>query len=175
MKKRKYLIPFFILAFVPFVSSCGGGSGGGEVTTEIAGLYLSPAGQPLNVGDTFTVEVTLDTDDKPVTAVSAYITFPSDLLEVDLIDITDSDFSVEAENNIEGNIIKITRGEATPGVNYINALIATIDFIAKAPGTARVSFQLNGSGAGPSRVIKDDGTGTDILTTVMGETYTIQP
>lgn len=100
-KQRKYLLSIFVIIFVYFVYSCsggggsGGGSGDGEETTEIAAFYISSVGQPLKIGDTFTAEVTLDTDDIAVTAVSAYITFPSDILEVDLIDINDSDFSVE--------------------------------------------------------------------------------
>ena len=179
MKIEKFILPVMVLGFVCFLASCGGGSGGGsgsgEETTEIARLHLSSVGQSLNVGDVFTVKLSLDTDDNPVTAVSAYIIFPSDLLEVNLIDITDSDFNVEAENDVEGNIIKITRGEATPGVNSINATIAKIGFIARAPGKAHISFQLSSPSAGPSRVIKDDRIGTDILSSAIGETYTIRP
>jgi hypothetical protein len=175
MKIKKFILPVMVLGFVCFLASCGGGSGGGEETTEMASLHLSSVGQPLTVGDAFTVKLSLDTDDNPVTAVSAYIIFPSDLLEVDLIDTTDSHFSVEAENEAEGNVIKVTRGEVTPGVNSINATIAKIGFIARAPGKAHVSFQLSSPSAGPSRVIKDDRIGTDILTTAIGETYTVRP
>jgi hypothetical protein len=179
MKIERFLLPVMVLVFVCFLTSCGGGSGSGsggeEETAEMASLHLSSVGQPLNLGDAFTVKLSLDTDDNSVTAVSAYIIFPSDLLEVASIDTTDSNFSVEAENVAAGNVIKITRGEVTPGVNSINATIAKIAFIARAPGRAHVSFQLSSSRAGPSRVIKDDRIGTDILTTAIGETYTIQP
>jgi hypothetical protein len=50
---------------------------------------------------------------------------PSDLLEVDLIDTTDSNFSVEAENEARKRH-QDHRGEVTPGVNSINATIAKI-------------------------------------------------
>ena len=174
MKKQIFVMTIFVFALFSLLFSCGGG-GGGENAGSNAGIYLLPAVQSVNVGDTFSIDVTLDTNNQPVTAVSAYIIFPLDLLMVESIDVTDSDFGVEAENTVQDNVINITRGQQTPGVNDPSSLIATIDFTPLSQGTAKVLVQLISPGAGPSRAIKDNGLGTDILTTVAEGIYTIQP
>ncbi len=180
---RKYVFLVLILALFSLNLSCGGGEDGelvltgGGTTSGAPGatLFLSPEDEWGNIGDTFSVDVRLDTGDRPVTAVSAYLSFPADLLEVDSIDTTYSDFGIEAENIVAGNVIKITRGEPTPGIYDLGALVATIDFTAKAQGTPQLYFQLSSGGGATSRVIQDDGLGTDILTTVIGGSYTIEP
>jgi len=194
LKEEKCFLGVLAFSFLFLLFSCGGGgggTGGGDGTqvgptagqpseppsgpTSEVTLSVSPESQSVNLGNTFTVEVGLNTQNQPVTAVSAYIVFPTELLEIDSIITTNSSFTIQADNIVENNVIKITRGEPTPGVNSSSALMATIYFVAKAQGTAQVVFLLPSAGAGPSRVIKNDGLGTDILATVIGGIYVIKP
>jgi hypothetical protein len=194
LKEEKCVFAILAFSFLFLLISCGGGGGGtgGEggtqagptpgqpseppsgPTSEVT-LSLSPESQSVNLANTFPVEVRLNTQNQPVTAASAYITFPTDLLEINSVNTTNPNFSIQAENIIENNLIKITSGEPNPGVNSSNALMATIYFRARAQGAAQVVFLLPNAGAGPSRVIKNDGLGTDILARVIGGNYIINP
>ena len=195
MKKRNFVLTIFVLVLFSLSLSCGGSGGGsggdsgggnggangggggngGGIDDENAELFLLPANQTVNIGERFWIDVTLDTNDQAVTAVAAYITFPPNLLKVDSINTADSDLGVEAENTVQDNLIKIARGKQTPGINSPSVLVATINFTAVAQGTAEILYQLNGPGEGPSRVIEDNGLGTDILTKATGGNYTIDP
>src|SRR3989344_3155317 len=138
-----------------------------------ATLSLTPASQTLNLNDNFAVEIRLNTSGNAVSAVSAYLNFDTTRLQYVSTDYTGSAFDIQAEEVISGNSIKITRGKLPPGVSSTNALVAKVNFKAIASGTAAVSFQFNGAGQGPSRVIKNDGLGTDILGSVAGGSYTV--
>jgi hypothetical protein len=151
---------------------------GGDQPTDITNyvtLSVTPQYQSLNVGDIFPAEIRLNTQAYAVAAVAANILFPGEILEVTSIDTNNSSFSLQVENLAQDNLLRITRGEVSPGVKSANALVAQVFFRARAPGTAQVSFELNSPGAGPSRVIAADGFGTDILQVVLGASYKIMP
>jgi hypothetical protein len=181
-RRATYFIFFLGLAFL-LLSSCGG-SGGGDgtqvsvdtnqpVETETrASLFLLSEAQSVRVGNILTAAIILDTKNKAVTAVSAYIIFPSDLLEVASINREESNFSMGVEAIAEDDLIRITIGEPSPGVNSSDAIVAEIAFIAKEPGIACLEFFLDDPSEGPSRVISADGFGTDILDIVTGGCYT---
>ncbi len=141
------------------------------LTGKSALLLLTPSSKTVNVGDTFPVEIRLNTNSQ-VVAVSAYLNFDTTKLEAVSIDSTNSVFSVKAEEKILGDQIMIGRGQQTPGVTS-NVLVAKVNFRAKVSGTANVNFVLTSLGQGPSRVILDDGLGTDILTSVTNGVYAI--
>src|SRR3989338_3809449 len=138
-----------------------------------ATLSLTPASQTLNLNDNFAVEIRLNTSGNAVSAVSAYLNFDTSRLQFVSADYTGSAFDIQAEEVISGNSIKITRGKLPPGVSSSNALVAKVNFKAIASGTANVSFALTSPGQGPSRVIKNDGLGTDILGSILGGNYTV--
>ncbi|MDD2823345.1 MAG: cohesin domain-containing protein [Candidatus Daviesbacteria bacterium] len=107
-------------------------------------LYLSPADGNISIGKTYTVQVKLKAGNDKVNAVSAFLKYPSDKLEVSWIKYDSSAFSIEAESEYGNGIIKISRGNFS-GVGG-NANIATIGFIGKSLGQAAVSF-VDGSAA----------------------------
>jgi hypothetical protein len=129
-----------------------------------ADLLLKAENLSVSRGNSFDVEVSLDTKDKPVVALSAYVLFDADKLEFVSIDSSASGFSIKVEEEQAGaGMIKITRGEPAPGVIGPDIKIVKINFKAKAAGEAGIGFSLIGAGEGPTRVILDDGKGTDIL------------
>jgi hypothetical protein len=115
----------------------------------------------------------MNTGGSNVTAVSAYLTFDSSRLQVVNLDNSGSALSIEAENTVSGNQIRITRGQAAPGVSGSSVQVSRINFRAVSGGTANVSFTLNGVGQGPSRIVAAGNEGADILRSVVDASYSI--
>lgn len=136
-----------------------------------ASMSLSPASGSYVVNSEFVVDVRVNTGGQKVTAVGAYLVYDSTRLEVVSIDSSTSAFSVQAEQVTNGNQIKISRGQQTPGVNSSNALVAKVKFKVKFAGTASIVINKNSSGPGESRVVLDDGQGTNILSSVTSGVY----
>jgi hypothetical protein len=137
-------------------------------------LYPYAADYAIPAGQNFTFEILANTAGSAVTAVSAYLNFDATKLEVVGIDTNGSVFSLEAENNYDNaaGTVKLTRGQAAPGTNGQNALVARINFRGKAKGTGSVNFQLNSVGAGPSRLVISNGS--DILKAVINSAFIIE-
>lgn len=107
-------------------------------------LYLSPSGGNISPGKVFSVQVKLQAGNDKVNAISAFLNYPSDKLDVAWIKYDTSAFIIEAESEYGNGVIKISRGNFS-GVGG-NANIATIGFIGKSSGQALVSF-IEGSAA----------------------------
>jgi len=118
-----------------------------------ATLYLLPQSQTVYQGDSFIVELRINTEDEEINAVEIGLTFPVDLLEV-------VDFS-------KGNSIltlwlaepKIQKGEiiflgGIPGGFNGEGLLAKITFLGKEIGKSEISFKEI------SQVLLNDGLGT---------------
>ena len=73
-----------------------------------ATLYLAPATQTVNNGDTFLVAVRVNVfgDDK-TNAVQAVLSYPADKLDVLGLDYTGSAFGIQAESTYGGGSIKM--------------------------------------------------------------------
>jgi hypothetical protein len=117
-----------------------------------ATLYLSPETRDLKPGDKFTVDVLLDTGDQiwGAAAVSAFLSFDNNLLELLSIDASSSDFNKEIKMNEENGLVEISRINFTPNsldvkpVKGKKLVLAKLNFQAKKPGEAKVSFLLSG-------------------------------
>jgi len=127
-----------------------------------ATLFLSPANGSYSVGQTFSVSVYVSSVDQAMNAVSANISFPSNLLQVVSLSKTNSivtnwvqepSFSnTSGTINLEGIVLN-------PGYQGNSGRIITITFKAKSAGTAEVVFT-------SSSVLANDGLGTNILTNI---------
>ncbi len=126
-------------------------------------LYTTPFSQTFEKDTTQTIEVRLDTQGQDVNALSSYITYPTDVLEVSSINST-ATFDIAAEETVDGNTIKISRGVITP-VNG-DVLVATITFKAKDIGTGSLEF--TSDSAVPNAV-----DNTDTLTSTNGSPVNI--
>jgi hypothetical protein len=138
-----------------------------------ATLSFDPFFYSASVGESFVVNLIIDTGGSSVVAMSGYITFDDSVLEVADIDTSKSVFSIEAEKVAYPGEIRISRGKITPGFNGVGP-VASIVFTPKVRGTGGlIEFNWNGINQGPSRVIVDDSNGTDILTNAFGATFEI--
>jgi len=138
------------------------------IKAEEASLFLSPGSESFIVGDSFSVELGVDTAGLPINAAQTTIYFPPDIVEVLSISKDNSIFSLwpktPAFSNSAGEISFIG-GLPHPGFNGKGNVI-TINFKAKKEGEALFSFD-------ESKVLADDGKGTNILVFIKGAKYFI--
>jgi len=106
-------------------------------------LYLSPGSTNIPQGSVVSVAVGLNTKGESINGVSAYLSYPSNNLEVAWISYGSS-FPIAAEGTYGGGGIRISRGNISGVVGSVN--VATIGFRGKTRGVAKVSF-IGGSGA----------------------------
>lgn len=138
----KNLLTFLIFIFSFLVLSFGEGLI--FVPSSFAStLYLSPQSANIPAGGTISVQVRLNTQGESINGVSAYLSYPSDKLDVASIGYGGS-FSIAAEGAYGGGGIRISRGSISGVVGDVN--IATVSFRGKSQGVATVSF-IGGSAA----------------------------
>ncbi|MCL5784456.1 MAG: hypothetical protein M1142_03840 [Patescibacteria group bacterium] len=106
-------------------------------------LYLSPGSGNIPVGGVVSFQVRLNTGGEGVNAVSAFLSYPADKLDVAWVSPSGT-FGIEAERSFGGGIIKISRGNLSPVSG--NVSVATIGFRGKTEGSATVAF-IGGSSA----------------------------
>lgn len=133
MKKRLILALIFTLAAILY-----------SKPALASTLYLSPGSGDVSQGGVKTVQVRLNGGGDTVNAVSAFLSYPQDKLEVAWINYTGSAFSIQAEDVYGGGVIKISRGSFSPVSGNIS--VASIGFRGKGLGSATVAF-IGGSAA----------------------------
>jgi parallel beta-helix repeat protein len=149
---------------------------GVPVTRTNAELFLSPATKTVKVGDSFSVDVLVNTDGQNVVVVSAYLNYDPTKLEVIGIDNSNSVFTMTIEKtaNPTTRMIKLALGKPTPGVNTASGNVATINFKAIAQASpAYVSFVTDSDLPYITCVCPADVKGTDILGSVKNGAYFI--
>ncbi|OGE75363.1 MAG: hypothetical protein A3K07_01215 [Candidatus Doudnabacteria bacterium RIFCSPHIGHO2_01_43_10] len=131
-----------------------------------ANLSLTPSSGSFVVGSTFDVSIYLDTKDQIVNTIELNVKFPPDKLQMvssstgkSIIGIWTS---LPKYNNQAGTIHLV--GGVPGGIRVSRGLIATFTFRAKSVGSAIVKFD-------SSRVLLNDGFGTEILTQNFNSLY----
>ena len=136
---------------------------------EGAVLYVEPTSGTVTVGETIEVSVYLDTKGHAINTIDAEIRFSPDKLQVVSPSIGRSIIGIwtapPSFNNTTGEL-RFQGGIPSPGINTSKGLISTITFRARSVGIANVSF------FGNSKVLLNDGFGTDILTDTRGGSFT---
>lgn len=115
-------------------------------------LYVSPGSAKAAKGGNISVQVRLNTAGEAVNAVSVYMSYPVDKLEVTGISFGSSAFGIQAENVYGGGGLKFSRGSINPVSGNVNT--GTITFRAKALGKASISF--SGGSAAPRAADSSD-------------------
>ncbi len=133
-----------------------------------ASLYLAPTSGTFTIGSTFSVSFYLNTGGQFVNAVETYLSYPPDKLQV-ISPTTGKSFiqvwlTQPTYSNIDGTL-KFQGAVPTPGINTEAGLISTITFRVKNLGTAAIKILDN------SRVLLNDGKGTDVLGQTTGGIY----
>ena len=112
------------------------------LSARSAMLYLIPQSQIVYQGDSFIVEVRIDTEGEEINALELGLTFPQNLLEA--IDFSKGNSILQLfaeEPKIQKGEISFTGG-IPKGFNG-NGLLAKITFLAREIGRARVNFKEN--------------------------------
>lgn len=135
-----------------------------------ASLYLSPSSGTFTVGSTFTVSLFVNTGGQSVNAIHAALAFPPNKLQLvspttgkSLIQVW---INAPSYSNMNGTI-DLQGAIPTPGVNTDAGLVSTFTFRVMDTGTALVSI------GSASKVLLNDGKGTDVLGQTSGGIYTL--
>lgn len=125
-----------------------------------ASLYVGPTSGTFTVGSTFTVSLYVNTGGNDVNALDAQLEYPTDKLQVvsptagkSIINIWVSQPSYDNR----GGKLRFQGAIPTPGINTNAGLISQVVFRVTSIGTAILRF------TDGSRVLLNDGRGTDIL------------
>ncbi len=139
------------------------------VKAESSSLYLFPSSGSFLVGSTFTVSIFLNTEGSEINVVWADLKFPPEILQI-TSPTTGSSFISEwiipPNYSNERGIISF-RGGVPGGIITSAGLVSSITFRAVSSGKARIEFSEE------SKVLLNDGKGTDILVDTRGGEYQI--
>lgn len=135
-----------------------------------ATLYLSPGQGAFSVGETFTVSIYVNTGGYFVNAVQADLIFRPDKLQVVSPSVGKSFIEIwvgqPRYSNIEGTL-SFQGAVPSPGINVSQGLISTVTFRVRSPGKAVLKF------ADTSKVLLNDGKGTNVLSQSSGGVYNL--
>lgn len=158
-KQNIFIVAAFLFLALPVVSFAEGAS-----------LYLSPNSGTFYVGSTFDVSVFVNTGGENINAVGVDLKFDPRKVQIANPTAGRSFISVwvaqPAYSNIEGTA-SFQGGVPSPGINTSSGLVSTITFRAVAPGETAIYF------TGSSRVLLNDGKGTNALTSTSRGVYSI--
>jgi len=142
-----------------------------SVAAAGASLKISPTAGVYEVGGLLDVSFVLDTGGEAVNAVNADIIFPPDKLQVVNPAATTSFISIwvttPTYSNTDGTI-KFQGGLPNPGIKTSAGVISTVTFRVKSSGRASLKF------APTSQVLRNDGQGTNILTSTGTAEFTLK-
>lgn len=141
----------------------------GAFSAQAATLSLEPGGGSFLVGATFEVRVLLDSHADPVNALDIALQFPPDKLQLVSPSTGQSIISLWTSqpsfNNQTGTAN--LQGLIPNGITTSRGVVTTLVFRARNPGQAYVTF------TDKTRVLKNDGLGTDILSGNSGAVFTL--
>lgn len=136
-----------------------------------ASFTISPSAGTFEVGSLVDVSFLLDTGGDAVNAVQADIKFPPEKLQVVNPVASTSFISVwvttPTYSNTDGTL-KFQGGLPNPGIKTSGGVISTVTFRVKSAGKAVISF------SSTSKVLRNDGEGTNILTSTGTATYDLK-
>lgn len=161
MKKILFIFTFFIMFF--FLSASLARASG-------ASLYLSPNSGTFNTGNTFDVSITLNSGGNSINTLKVDLKFDPKKLQVVNPAAGKSFIAIWAVppsySNMEG-ALSFQGGIPSPGINTSSGLALTITFRATEPGESSIRF------LDSSKVLLDDGNGTNILNSMGDGKYII--
>ena len=150
-------------------SLCLIGSGIAAHRIEAATLYVGPASAQVQVGKTVTVGIYVSSPSEAINAASGTVSFSKDKLEVVSVSKSGSIFSLWVQEPSFSNTQGTTQFEGiilNPGFQGSGGKLLTVQFRAKAPGEASITFSA-------SAVLANDGQGTSVLTGIGNGRITI--
>lgn len=147
-----------------------------------ASLSLSPAATTKNVGDSFKVDIVLDTEGEAVSGATAIINYDKTKLAVVDGDTTAAGVNIKGgpnlsqvlTNTVDATIGQIRYDAGNLGAAYTGrGIIGTITFNANSTGLASVSFVFNPSVTTNTSAVAAASGPTNLLETITDGSYTI--
>ncbi len=134
-----------------------------SLPVKAATLNLVTSQNTFNIGDKFSVDVKIDTENAGINAAQATIKFPADILSVSSTDKTNSVFNFWLQDpTVDNNAGTVTFvAGATVGFTGKSLEAFRINFVVKGAGQANISIT---DGA----VTASDGSGSNVLTAMNG-------
>ncbi|MBI2035109.1 MAG: hypothetical protein HYT12_00295 [Candidatus Liptonbacteria bacterium] len=135
--------------------------------TQAATLSINPTIGTFSLGSTFSASIYIDTEGESINLFDIYLKFPADKLQIispavgkSIAAIWTTIPTVDNENGVAH-----LQGGIPKGINTTDGLITSINFRVRRVGEAVIKFQDN------SKVLLNDGKGTDILRDVINAIY----
>lgn len=137
-----------------------------EAKAASASFFLSPSSKQVSVGETISASVMVSTD-VAINAGEGSVSYPSDILEYQSVSNSGSIFSfwTSGPSGSESGVT-FGGGLASPGYSGSGGRVLTITWKAKQNGTATINIT-------GSKILANDGTGTNILSGSSGGTVTV--
>lgn len=138
---------------------------------QSASLYLSPSSNSYTVGNTFSVDVKINTGGQSINAAQGTLVFDTNAFEVTGTSKKGSVFTLWIQDISVSNsagTITFSGGLPSPGFSGSAGKLFTIILKVKTSGVGRITWS---SGA----VLVNDGRGTNILASMEGGGYTLNP
>jgi uncharacterized protein (DUF58 family) len=130
---NKRVLALFVALFAAIAAYVILQAGAAPKNQPAVTLSLSPSTQRMQVGDSMTLSVRLNTNGQEVNAVQADFTYPSDKFEFVSTDSVGSVFSIEAQSTGGSGVVNIARGSTTP-VNGSDLFVTNLNFRAIGSG-----------------------------------------
>lgn len=138
------------------------------VLAQGADLYLDPQEQTVAEGESFEVEIRVDAGEEAVNAAGALVEYPVDTFELNEVDISSSDFGVDATNETNEGSVEVVRGSTEPQSGDL--LLASLMFtMTREADSAAVTLN-----EAESNVVRESDN-TDILGHVSGAAFGVAP
>ena len=162
LKSISYFITLFAVFSFLFLAQ-------GVSAVNSASLYLSPSTGNYTVGNTFSVEIKVNSGGVAINAVEATMAFDPDKLEVRSISKAGSALTLWVQEPTYSNSagsISFAGGKPSPGYSGSAGHIISIVFKAKTGGTAYLNFAAGS-------IMADDGKGTNVLSSMGSGSYVL--
>src|SRR3989338_4398375 len=138
----------------------------GALDISAASLSLLPKGQTFNMGQEFTADLVVNTEDVKINAAQAVINFPPEVLQAVSVDRGKSIFNFWVEDPVISNGKISFIGGTSEEISGAPLLIFTAKF--KAIGAGKADITLS-----EGVVTASDGKGTNVLSTVKGASVAV--
>lgn len=157
MAKNFFIVFFSLFAFL-----------GSAFSANAATISLLPQARTFGIGQEFSVDIKIDTEEAYINASQATVRFPVSMLELLSVDKANSAFGFWVEepkiSNDEGTLI--FTGGTTSGISGGSLQILKLKFKAKGAGLAEVALQ-------DAAVTASDGKGTNVLSALKGTSVSV--
>ncbi|MBI5004678.1 MAG: hypothetical protein HZC04_00620 [Candidatus Lloydbacteria bacterium] len=137
-------------------------------SANAATISLLPQARAFGIGQEFSVDIKIDTEEAYINASQATVRFPVSVLELVSVDKTNSAFGFWVEepkiSNDEGTLM--FTGGTTSGVSGGSLQILKLKFKAKGTGLAEIALQ-------DAAITASDGKGTNVLSALKGTSVSV--